>query len=330
MDSLLQFEVEISLLFQALGSWLLLPMKFFTFLGTENFFLLVIPALYWCIDSILGLRIGVMLMLTGWFNSLLKIIFLSPRPYWFDARVLPYSSETSFGVPSGHAQNSAAVFGLFGVSLRKRWAVWVSAALILMVGLSRIYLGVHFTRDVLVGWIIGFLLVALFLWLEKPLAGWFQRQSLVIQVLTSLLAAVVITGSIAWVGTAQASVFSMPSEWLANATRNGLDAPDPLDISGGFTLGGTIFGLAAGFFLFTNKHGLFNASGSPVEKVLRYFVGAFGVILLWFGLGAVFPRNPDLTSYLLRFLRYTLIGLWVTWAAPLLFLKLKIAKHPVK
>jgi len=74
-------------------------------------------------DAVLGLRIGIMLMLTGWLNSLLKMVFLSPRPYWFDSRVTPHAAETSFGLPSGHSQNSAAVFGLLGISLRKRWAV---------------------------------------------------------------------------------------------------------------------------------------------------------------------------------------------------------------
>jgi len=330
VESLLQFEIEISLFFQSLGGWLQLPMAFFSFLGTENFFLLIIPALYWCMDAVLGLRIGIMLMLTGWLNSLLKMVFLSPRPYWFDSRVTPHAAETSFGLPSGHSQNSAAVFGLLGISLRKRWAVWLAAFFILMIGLSRIYLGVHFTRDVLAGWTIGFILVGLFLWLEKPISAWFLRRSLAGQITAAFLVALVMTLSIVLVGSLQSTVFSMPADWLANATRKGMEAPTPLDISGGFTLGGTLFGLAAGFFVFFRQYGLFNAAGAPAHKVFRYLIGTLGVVILWFGLGLIFPREADLVSYGLRFFRYTLVGLWVTWFAPLIFIKLKIAKLPVK
>ena len=44
--------------FQSLGNWLILPMRFFSFLGTEEFYILILPILYWCLDVQLGIQVG--------------------------------------------------------------------------------------------------------------------------------------------------------------------------------------------------------------------------------------------------------------------------------
>ena len=54
MDSLISFGVSFITAFQSLGTWLEAPMKFFSFLGSENFFLLFLPFIYWCVDAALG------------------------------------------------------------------------------------------------------------------------------------------------------------------------------------------------------------------------------------------------------------------------------------
>jgi hypothetical protein len=55
-----------------------------------------------------------------------------------------------------------------------------------------------------------------------------------------------------------------------------------------------------------------------------------GILALYLGLGQIFPRNADLLSYILRFVRYTLIGLWVAWLGPLVFEKLKLLDFEAK
>ncbi|MCF6278506.1 MAG: hypothetical protein L3J16_07150, partial [Anaerolineales bacterium] len=70
METLLQSGLDFVLAFQQMGDWLLKPMEFFTFLGTENFYILLLPVLYWCIDAKLGLQVGVvMLFSTSVYNS---------------------------------------------------------------------------------------------------------------------------------------------------------------------------------------------------------------------------------------------------------------------
>ena len=56
MENLLHNGILVILAFQNWGEWLLGPMKLFSFLGTEDFYILAIPVLYWSIDSALALR----------------------------------------------------------------------------------------------------------------------------------------------------------------------------------------------------------------------------------------------------------------------------------
>ena len=58
----------------------------------------------------------------------------------------------------------------------------------------------------------------------------------------------------------------------------------------------------------------------------RYILGLVGLLILWYGLGLVFPREATFIAYLLRYLRYTLVGAWITAGAPYLFLRLHLAE----
>jgi membrane-associated phospholipid phosphatase len=95
----------------------------------------------------------------------LKFAFARPRPPLVNARVL----ETSFSFPSSHATVAAAFYGVAAYFLIRglrhdsaKIVVGIMAALlVLLVGVSRVYLGVHFPSDVLAGWMLGLLWFAL-------------------------------------------------------------------------------------------------------------------------------------------------------------------------
>ncbi|MFZ3069658.1 MAG: hypothetical protein WA110_00845 [Anaerolineaceae bacterium] len=65
-------------------------------------------------------------------------------------------------------------------------------------------------------------------------------------------------------------------------------------------------------------------SAGEGKRVLRYLVGVIGLFVLYAGLGSLFPKDAGLWSAVLRYLRYALIGLWISYLSPLLFEKLKI------
>lgn len=323
MDALMQFEILITLFFQHLGTWLALPFKAVTFLGTEEFYLLVLPALYWCVDATVGFRMAVMLVLTGSLNGYFKALFHSPRPYWVDARVKAYASETSFGLPSGHSQNSAALWGILAASFKKKWLTIVSIIAVFLIGLSRIYLGVHFTRDVLCGWLIGALLVFAYLWLEKPIQRWLSPRSLGYQITVAFLVSLLLIG-IGLGITYFASSWPIPNEWVNQAIQSGEMAPDPYNIDGYFTIAGVWFGFAGGYAWLLHKKGTLSISGKTGKRITRYLLGLVGVVIIYAGLKLIFPTSPDWLGYIFRYIRYALLGLWVSALAPLLFEKLHL------
>jgi membrane-associated phospholipid phosphatase len=120
VDNIYELGINIVLFWQNLGEWLLTPMNFLSFLGEMRFFLLIMPILYWSIDAALGIRIGIILIVSVSTNSILKLVFHTPRPFWYSREVSGYAFEDSFGLPSGHAQNSVAVLGLLAASLKRR------------------------------------------------------------------------------------------------------------------------------------------------------------------------------------------------------------------
>jgi membrane-associated phospholipid phosphatase len=326
MITFLQVDLSWIIAFQSLGNWLVAPMKFFSFLGSEEFFILALPVLYWSVDAALGLRVGVILLVSGGVNDLFKLAFHSPRPYWVSADVKALSAETSFGLPSGHAQISVSVWGMAAAFLRRAWAWALAIFLMLMIGLSRPFLGVHFFMDVFAGWLLGAALLWLFLRYWQPVADWARQQSFGRQALVAFLAslAIVLLNALflsAWQEEGQAVL----RDWTAMAARASVEElPAPLSLSGALTNAGTLFGLLAGVAWMTPRGG-WQASGPAWKRVVRYLVGLVGVFLLWYGLGALFPRGESLLPYVLRYIRYALLGLWVSAGAPQIFTKLKLS-----
>lgn len=312
---------------QGLGDWLKTPMTFFSFLGSEEFYVLVLPILYWCIDAALGLRVGVILLASSGINEALKLIFHMPRPYWISSNVTPLSAETSFGLPSGHAQNTVAIWGILAAYLRKRWVWFVSAAIMILVGFSRIYLGVHFLQDVAAGWALGAILLWAFARLWTQAAEWLKKQTTGRQILMAGIASalILLVGGLPY---AKLNHWNLPPEWIANAVRFNNPPPDPVSMKGVLTSAGTLFGLACGL-VWMNLRGGYQAKGSAMNRLLRLLIGLAGILLLRYGLGAIFPEGETMIAFGFRYLRYALIGAWVSAGAPFLFVRLKIA-NPTK
>lgn len=95
------------------------------------------------------------------------------------------------------------------------------------------------------------------------------------------------------------------------------------------TATGALFGLGVGALLCTQWGGFTTGVQQRREYLLRSLVGIIGVLLLWRGLDVIFALlapEESLLGYLLRYLRYSAVGFWVAAAAPLLFIRLGLAK----
>ena len=330
MNTILDLGIQIILFLQGLGGWLKAPMKALSFLGTEQFFLLFAPLVLWCYDTALGLRLGLVLMLSNGLKDALKIALHSPRPYWYSPDVKAFAAETSFGIPSGHAQNAAAFWGVLADGIRRRWA-WILAILIaFLIGLSRLYLAVHFPTDVLAGWVIGALLLWAVLHWEPALLRWWKKQTITGQFLAAFLASLVII-LLSVLARLSLGAYVLPPEWIAQADQSYPDGPtlNPLALTGAVSNAAAFFGLIAGA-IFIRLKGGFKVPGQWGQYILRYLFGVVGVVAIWFGLdvlfGMIFPNDEAFLALVCRYIRYGLVGAWMTGFAPWIFVKLRLAK----
>ena len=296
-------------------AWLTTVMSVVTFLGDEEFYLLVFPLLYWAIHRRIGIRLGTMLLLTASLNNIFKLAATTPRPAYLDPS-LELAPENTFGMPSGHAQNAAAIWGLAAASL-KGWPVRVAMiALIGLIGWSRIHLGAHFFEDMIVGWLLGATLVGLYLWLEPRVQRWLSRLTVGEQMLAAVTVSLVL---IAPTTLLSGRLVNVSFPWP------GLD--DPVAVTGAshvVTPAAALAGFGIGLALLHDRGG-FDHRGPIVRRIVRVLVGLVGVVVLWQGLGAVFPGGEDPVALVLRYLRYALVGAWVGGIAPLLFVRLGLA-----
>ena len=322
MQTLIDSGIAFVIAMQSTGDWLIAPMRFFSYLGTEDFFFLVLPLIYWSIDSALGLRVGFILVTSSMFNYMGKLLFAGPRPYWASSHVRALWAETSFGIPSGHAQNAMSVWGIIAASRRRVWVWVVAILLIFLIGFSRIYLGAHFPHDVFIGWLFGAVILWAFLRFWDPVAAWLANKTLRQQTMTALIVSMVFV-AIGWALVSLRSDYQLPISWMENALRGGNVEPAPVDPNGIFTSAGTFFGLAFGLAWIVSLGG-YQASGPVWMRALRYVIGLIGVLILWMGLGEIFPRGDGLLVYSLRFVRYALVGWWVTGGAPWVFTRFKL------
>ena len=326
MQTLIDIGIASIITLQGMGDWLIAPMRFFSYLGNEEFFLLVLPLIYWSVDSALGLRVGIILVTSNLFNNIFKLIFAGPRPYWVSSHVRAlWTTETSFGIPSGHAQNAVSVWGMIAAYYKRSW-VWATAiTLIFLIGFSRIFLAAHFTHDVIFGWLLGAVLLWIITHFWEPVAAWIGTKTLNHQIFIAFAVSLLFIVLGLGVTTLRSS-YQIPQDWVNNALLAGAEEPDPIDPNGTFTSAGIFFGLAAGAAWIISLGG-YQASGPIQKRAIRYVIGLIGVLILYLGLGAIFPRGDGFIFYTLRFIRYGLIGWWVAGGAPWIFIRFKIAER---
>lgn len=138
-------------------------MSAITRLGEETALMVVGMFILWCISKKWGYRFFTIGLVGNTMNQLLKAIFLIPRPWVLDPEFPIVESAraaaTGYSFPSGHTQTAAGVFGTLAVWLRKSWTTVLCIVLTLLVGFSRMYLGVHTPLDVGVSLATGLVIV---------------------------------------------------------------------------------------------------------------------------------------------------------------------------
>jgi len=139
-----------------------------TIMAEQYFLIVVMLAVYWIFDKDCG-EYMIYSMLTGMtLNNGIKNIFKLPRPIGEEGvRTLRAETATGHSFPSGHSQTSASASWSLAISKKKKWLYIVAVIYPLLVGVSRLYLGVHYPKDVVVGLALGIGVSYLCFWLYK-------------------------------------------------------------------------------------------------------------------------------------------------------------------
>jgi membrane-associated phospholipid phosphatase len=293
VESILQWGIDLVIAIQHFrGPVLDSIFRAITFLGEANFYQLLLPLIFWCVDSRLGARLAILVLFSSYLNFDLKDLFQQPRPFDIDQSVQLTDVE-GYGLPSGHAQTSTVLWASLAIRIHKTWFSVVAVGLIVMIGFSRIYLGVHFPTDVLAGWLIGGALLGLYLVLEPITSRRLTQLSLRFQVLLALAIPLVLL------------------------------LIHPVDNTAYFT--GMLTGIGLGLAL-AHRYIPWEVHGPWWHRALRFFIGSAVVFALQIGLKAIIPDDDVTVFYLiLRFLGCGITGLWVTLGAPWLFIILRLA-----
>ncbi|HHU55617.1 MAG TPA: phosphatase PAP2 family protein [Acholeplasmataceae bacterium] len=128
-----------------------------TILGEQVIIVAIVAFIYFVYNKKAGEYIAYSVFLSACINGAIKGLVRAPRPFQVDNSIVGKRAQTAtgFSFPSGHTQAAASFYTAIG-KIFKNKKIWIVIGIIIfLVGVSRIYLGVHFPRDVIVGAALG-------------------------------------------------------------------------------------------------------------------------------------------------------------------------------
>ncbi len=130
-----------------------------TICGEQIVLISIISIIYWTLDKKFGEYIAYSVLTSVLLNNAIKDIFKMKRPIGEEGiRTLREQTATGYSFPSGHTQSASSFYGAMAIYLKKRVMYIIAAVMIVLIGFSRLYLGVHYPKDVIVGGILGVLI----------------------------------------------------------------------------------------------------------------------------------------------------------------------------
>ncbi len=259
-------------------------------IGEANFYLAFVPLIFWCLHKQIGYRFGILFIFSTYVNLFLKDFFAAPRPYQVDPKLYAPIKDTSYGIPSFHAQGTTLAWGYLATQFNTRW-LWAPAVVIpLFVSIGRMYVGVHFPQDVIAGAAIGLVLFVGYAAFEPRVGEWLKTR---MPLAVKLALAVIIP-------LALAAIHFTPDTGTAT---------------------GTLMGFTVGLVL-EEEWVRFDVRGEGWKQVVKFVIGGAVLLGLQQGLKIFLPE-----AALTNLVRYTVVGLWLGLGAPWVFVQARLAER---
>ncbi len=262
-----------------------------TQIGDQYFFIAIVAIIYWTVNKKYAHKFAFTFMLTAGVNTGIKEIIQRVRPFYNDGVSVEDRWITQgYSFPSGHSQ-AAGVLGYlsYDVSkkLSKKWIWYVGLAVLILVPLSRIYLGQHYLSDVVVGAALSFTLAFFIFKLVDKMKDNEHIYTIML-----------------------APIFILVLFFVQNH--------DIFVAAGGFT------GFAVGYYL-EKEFVKYDVKADFWIQVLKVVIGLVIAVVVKEGLKFILPytatedTDPATLDLILDFIRYFAIGVWAAYGAPLVF-----------
>lgn len=271
-----------------------LLMNFFSFTGESFVIIAIVAYIYWNISKKKGITISIIFLLSMYINQILKLLVHTPRPYEVVPEIEGKRIETAGGhaFPSGHSQGASTFYFMIAWLYNRNWIWWASAILVLLVGVSRMYLGVHWPVDVAGGWLIGLLFAYIGYEMLYPYVNDDKNATKVLLGISLLLLL-----------SAVSSIFLLTPEQSI-----------PL-----YLMLATFWGTSAGYLLDMHYLNFEENAKNLGIAILRFLVGMGFVFVIIKGAENLIPhKGIDI------FIRYFLVGIWISFIYPFLAKKVKL------
>ncbi|MDD3164552.1 MAG: phosphatase PAP2 family protein [Oscillospiraceae bacterium] len=273
--------------------------QFCSWLDSEAIFLFIGIVVFWCVNK----RDGYFLLTVGFLGTIIsqfiKIATRIPRPWVRDPNFTIVESAragaTGYSFPSGHTQACFAVYGGLAVIVKQRAARALLIVCTLLIGFSRMYLGVHTPADVAVGALISIALIVIL----RPISLYSEKNPRMLPIVLAIISGV----SLLFV--------QYVTNWRFPADLDSANYAEAL--KNAWTLFGCSLGILCAWFL-DSRYVHFETKGALPVQLLKVLPGIVLLLVLKEGLKvpltALFGAAAFANSIRYFIVVFLAVGIW--------------------
>lgn len=249
--------------------------------------------MYWCINKKYGQKLLFLIIGNITLNTGIKEFVKAPRPIGVDGlKSMRVKTATGYSFPSGHTQTATTFWVGLMTIFKKKWLYIVGTIMFIGIGISRLYLGVHWPIDVLFGWIFG-IIFTLILGKIFDIVDENKKYYLLFILLIPFVVVAFLLNSVSYIKM--------------------------LGLFTGFILGYIVEDKFVQFNTDNNKTKISfsnnkSKNGYLLNNILRFLFGIISLGLIYLGLKYIMPSN-----IIFDYIRYTLIVFYAIGIVPILF-----------